>query len=450
MLWVFGDKDILLAKLDAETKEISLYDAEERFRGRLQLDPQTGSLTITDTSTTDAGLYQLQIRGRGSMQQFILTVNRGLSAGAVAGIVIAVLAAVLAAVAAVVIYHRRKISELQKQTLPLTVSEGEDITLKLNNKINKGDEMKWMFGEGKQLNIIAEIRGETGKIFTYNYAADGRFRGRLDLDKTTGSLTIRNSRAAHSGPYTLQIKSRSGTSVHIFFVTVNEKVTVESVKEGDPVTLKPDPEIQRDEQMLWMFGEQDDLIAQVKAGAGEMYDGGAGEIFRGRLELDEKTGSLSITDISAGHTGLYKLLTISSRGILIKKFRVFLQMSTVIMTVGEPVHLSTDHPKIERDDEIEWRFGSENFLIAEIRGGSVKTYDGPDGRFRGRLELNDQTGDLIILDSAAKHTGCYNLKIRNSKGDTIKINIVVRERRESWNGENLLFALNIFNFTTIS
>ncbi|KTG47492.1 hypothetical protein cypCar_00042909 [Cyprinus carpio] len=41
-------------------------DAEERFRDRLQLENQTGSLTITNTRTTDSGLYYLQINSSSS------------------------------------------------------------------------------------------------------------------------------------------------------------------------------------------------------------------------------------------------------------------------------------------------------------------------------------------------------------------------------------------------
>jgi len=75
MLWRFGDRGILLAKIDVETKETSLNDDDERFRDRLKIDHQTGTLTIKNTRTEHSGLYELQIRGRESSQRFLLSVT---------------------------------------------------------------------------------------------------------------------------------------------------------------------------------------------------------------------------------------------------------------------------------------------------------------------------------------------------------------------------------------
>ncbi len=74
IVWRFGDKGVLLAKIDVETNETSINVDDERFKGRLQLD-QTGSLIITDTRTEHAGLYEVQIRGRESSQQFLVSVS---------------------------------------------------------------------------------------------------------------------------------------------------------------------------------------------------------------------------------------------------------------------------------------------------------------------------------------------------------------------------------------
>ncbi|XP_051727102.1 uncharacterized protein LOC127500185 isoform X2 [Ctenopharyngodon idella] len=52
--WMFGSTRI--AEIDRLTQTNSTYD--ERFRDRLKLD-QTGSLTITNTRTTDSGLYKV-------------------------------------------------------------------------------------------------------------------------------------------------------------------------------------------------------------------------------------------------------------------------------------------------------------------------------------------------------------------------------------------------------
>ncbi|KAI2667066.1 hypothetical protein H4Q32_031030 [Labeo rohita] len=73
--WLFGSTRI--AEFDKLTQTNSTYDGpDERFRDRLKLDHQTGSLTITNTRTTDSGLYKLTviINKETSYMRFNLTV----------------------------------------------------------------------------------------------------------------------------------------------------------------------------------------------------------------------------------------------------------------------------------------------------------------------------------------------------------------------------------------
>ncbi|XP_052445347.1 SLAM family member 5-like [Carassius gibelio] len=62
ILWRFGYNKILIAKINVMTSSVTIYDdvLGGRFRDRLKLDHQTGSLIITDTRTEHTGLYQLQ------------------------------------------------------------------------------------------------------------------------------------------------------------------------------------------------------------------------------------------------------------------------------------------------------------------------------------------------------------------------------------------------------
>ncbi len=61
MTWHFND--ILIAEITGDQSEIC---TDGRFRNRLKLDHQTGSLTITNTRTTDSGHYELRISNSSS------------------------------------------------------------------------------------------------------------------------------------------------------------------------------------------------------------------------------------------------------------------------------------------------------------------------------------------------------------------------------------------------
>ncbi|XP_043082729.1 uncharacterized protein LOC122330011 isoform X2 [Puntigrus tetrazona] len=332
MLWRFGDKGILLAKIDSETGEISLNDADERFRDRLQLN-QNGSLTIKNSRSEHAGLYELQVKGRESSQRVLLSVNAvpdpGLSSGAKAGIAFAVLVPVvlLAAAALALIYYRRRISKLKKQVGTLTrtntseavageekqetATEGDPLTLRTGlTEINTDQIIKWCYEE----NCIAEINGETRLSSTFDNA-DRRFMSKLMLDERTGDLTISNIRTLHNGLYTLTIRSSGKTTRKRFVLTVN--VVSMSVKEGTCALLQTGVEIQPEDLVLWTFGAQNHLV--IKSDSGKTS---SGKRFRDRLDLNRTTGVLTIKNIRLTDSGLFKLQIINSEKTTFKRIEV--------------------------------------------------------------------------------------------------------------------------------
>ncbi len=99
-----------------------------------------------------------------------------------------------------------------------------------------------------------------------------------------------------------------------------------SVMKEDSVTLNTDvTKIRDDEDILWKYGAEKSLIAEISKVAGlfdTFEDPGFGpdERFRDRLKLDDQTGSLTITNITTQHAGDYELRSGAKR--LLKAFCV--------------------------------------------------------------------------------------------------------------------------------
>ncbi|XP_056615588.1 T-lymphocyte surface antigen Ly-9-like [Triplophysa dalaica] len=95
------------------------------------------------------------------------------------------------------------------------VNEGQSVTLPAN-LTNDQDEVLWLY-EGN--NLIASL---TNGSESYHDCKDGRFKNRLQLDITTGSLTIHIIRNIHSGQFNVKIiKSFRVFDCQIYKVTVH-------------------------------------------------------------------------------------------------------------------------------------------------------------------------------------------------------------------------------------
>nr|XP_055072687.1 uncharacterized protein LOC129452705 isoform X1 [Misgurnus anguillicaudatus] len=210
-----------------------------------------------------------------------------------------------------------------------------------------------------------------------------------------------------------------------------DEVKSVSVMEGDSLTLHIGTEIQRDDLILWRFGPQETRIATLNKAANiiSIYDDVLDERFRDRLQLNDQTGDLTITNITTQHTGIYYLIILSARKISYR-FNVTVygvvgdEVKSVSVMEGDSLTLHTDI-KLQTDDLILWRFGPQESLIAQINRAANKTTIYDDERFRDRLQVNYQTGDLIITNITTQHAGLYQMIIIGKQKTSYRFNVTV-------------------------
>ncbi|XDV23366.1 hypothetical protein PO909_027962 [Leuciscus waleckii] len=176
-----------------------------------------------------------------------------------------------------------------------------------------------------------------------------------------------------------------------------------TVMEGDSVTLKPHTVIPEGEgdSAQWKFGEL--IIARINKAKGRFSTSEGDNVgFKGRLKLDNQTGSLTITNIRTDHAGLYTL-KISGTTETSETFSVTVSdnVKSLSVTEGDTVTLHTGVTDIQRDDQIQWKFGDQDL-------------NGPDDTRWRNIHRNNETGEITIRNIQRNQSGDYELEINTT------------------------------------
>uniref|UniRef100_A0A9J8CSL7 Si:dkey-182g1.6 n=1 Tax=Cyprinus carpio carpio TaxID=630221 RepID=A0A9J8CSL7_CYPCA len=165
-----------------------------------------------------------------------------------------------------------------------------------------------------------------------NSAADERWSN-IHLNDQTGELTIRNIQMKQSGVYKVEIKTIRLILHRKFEITVDGVKNI-SVKKGESVTLRTGViDIQRYDWILWKF--EDHLIAEINKETNQfiLYDS-SDKRFKDRLQPNEKTGSLTISDSETTDSGHYHLHMSSSTYTLQRIISVTVKgLSSIVIAV---------------------------------------------------------------------------------------------------------------------
>ncbi|XP_073718490.1 cell adhesion molecule CEACAM3-like [Misgurnus anguillicaudatus] len=367
------------------------------------------------------------------------------------------------------------IGAVNDEVKPVSVMEGESVTLHTDTVIKNDDKIYWRFGETHATSRLVQM---IEYKVTYEDSIDGRFRDRLQISDTqTGDLTIKNMRVKYSGLYEAEIDSDTGTSSKRFSVTVKEspRVTdaeasvVKSVSkmEGESVTLHTDVQTQRGDLIQWRFGDKNLLIAKgdMEDNKNAVYDDD-NRGFSGRLKLDE-SGNLIITNIRTSNAGVYNL-KISSKETKYKTFTVsvsvigeagsssgavaglciffLLVIAGIVFGViwylrkkqpdgyvtlfeGGNAHLHGADSELQTGAQIEWKFNNRVIMTGEkTEDKEISVTHSDNQEFKDRLKLSDDVGSLIINKISKKDTGLYEVNITNNNKQTshnkIQVNVI--------------------------
>ncbi|XP_050959406.1 uncharacterized protein LOC127160785, partial [Labeo rohita] len=203
--WGFGRANTLIAVINKQADIMTVYNGvlDGRFRDRLKLDKQTGSLTITNITMKHAGRYKLTVLQIFYLRiDYILTVYARLPVPVISSnsSQCSSSSSYCSLVCSVVNVSDVTLSWYKGNSLLSNISVSDlSISLSLPLEIECLDDSYSCVVAYSFTNRTTHLNTEL-----CHTCSDGRLRDRLKLDKQTGSLTITNTTTEHARDYQLQ------------------------------------------------------------------------------------------------------------------------------------------------------------------------------------------------------------------------------------------------------
>ncbi|ROL46198.1 SLAM family member 5 [Anabarilius grahami] len=397
ILWRFGTDITLIAEINVPDNSMTVYDdvLDGRFRDRLKVDHQTGSLTITNTTTEHDGYYELKINS--VRKSFSLTV-----------------------------YSVLRVPVISSNSSQCSSSSSSSCSLVCSAVNVSHVTLSWYKGNSLLSSISASdlsislslpLEVEYQDKNTYSCVLNNPISNltqHLDITQLchtcagSVSLIVLISASAAAG-FLLAV-----AAVGIFYMCRKCRNIYQKARHSTQ-SYNRDPHLELMPSLCnWVLNFQMDRSQSVRAG-----DPTSG-IRSERLDKDIFTLLLLFAiciylplSIKCSHSEVQESLHVL---LLVRLLCVFGddEVKRVSVKEGDSVTLNSDLTEMKDDDVIQWSF--EDTLIAEIKKLTDRFtvyYNVLDERFRDRLKLDNQTGSLTITNITAEHDGEYRPKINS-------------------------------------